>query len=213
MIPEMENNIPVSEVEKSVTLFVDQAGKIVINTDAELTAANDRLLSVKKHLKFVDEQLGPAKKKAYDSYQEIMGLIKKIKSPLEKLEQLIKAEMGRYIGEQEKKRREEAARLEKERLDKAASLEKAGDNAGAEVVLNLAIKAPQEVRKEAPKVDGRMFPKVWSAEVVDLRALCAAIAAGTVPLDAVVPNFTKLNGLARIAKDRLNIPGVKAVER
>ena len=148
MIPEMENSIPVSEVEKSVTLFVDQAGKIVINSSAELAEANDRLLALKKHLKFVDDQMYPAKKKTYESYQEILGLIKKIKSPLEKLELMIKAEMGRYIGEREKKQREEAARVERERLEKATILEKAGAHHLAKAVLDLAIQAPQEIRKE-----------------------------------------------------------------
>lgn len=205
-------NLNIQAIEKSVTTFVDSAGRMLITSDEQLTAANEKLLAIKKYIKSVDEQLDPARSKAYAAYQEILGLIKKIKSPLEKLEQAIKGEMGRYMSERDRQRREEAARLERERLEKAASLEKAGDQIGADAMLGMAMAAPVEVKAMAPKVDGRMFRKIWKAQVVDIRALCLAIGEGRVPSDAVIPNMPVLNRIAAQAKDRLNIPGVKAVE-
>lgn len=56
--------------------------------------------------------------------------------------------------------------------------------------------------------------KRWSAEVlgeVGFMFLVKAVAVGKVPLSLLLPNQTALNKLAGTFKDKLNIPGVKAV--
>lgn len=52
----------------------------------------------------------------------------------------------------------------------------------------------------------------WHAEVFDLLALVRAVADGTVPLAAVLPNPPYLDELAVRDKDALVIPGVRAVD-
>lgn len=52
----------------------------------------------------------------------------------------------------------------------------------------------------------------WHAEVVDLMALVRAVAAGSVPLAAVLPNASFLDDAAARDRESLEIPGVRAVE-
>lgn len=58
----------------------------------------------------------------------------------------------------------------------------------------------------APDVSTR---KVWYAEVIDLKALCKAVAEGAAAPESVEPNMPFLNTVARQMKERgSNIPGV-----
>jgi len=52
----------------------------------------------------------------------------------------------------------------------------------------------------------------WHAEVVDLMALVQAVADGTAPLAAVMPNADFLDDAAARDRESLKIPGVRAVE-
>ena len=74
--------------------------------------------------------------------------------------------------------------------------------------------APAPIVRVEPtiqKVSGIGSREAWSAQVTDMTELCKAVAEGKVGADAVCPNMPFLNGLARLHKDKLNIPGVKAV--
>lgn len=51
----------------------------------------------------------------------------------------------------------------------------------------------------------------WRAEVVDLRALVQAVAAGSAPLSALQPNQQFLDQEAVRERDTLALPGVRAV--
>ena len=50
----------------------------------------------------------------------------------------------------------------------------------------------------------------WRAEVIDLLALVRAVAAGTAPLAALLPNQEFLDQAATRDRDALALPGVKA---
>ncbi len=70
----------------------------------------------------------------------------------------------------------------------------------------------QPVRRSVP-TSGVSYAKEWYAEVNDIKALCAAVANGTAPEDAVSPNMVKLNAMATAMKSALKVPGVAARER
>lgn len=124
--------------------------------------------------------------------------------------------------EQERIRREEEARLrkiqqeEQERLAKEAEeAEQSGDHAAAEAIIQQAADLPPAVvhMPEAPKVAGVKKQTRWSAELVDIKALCAAVASGQVPAIAVEANMKFLNQQAVSLHEAFNIPGAKAVSR
>lgn len=125
-----------------------------------------------------------------------------------------------YQDEQERIRRAEEARIrelqrqEQERLAREAEeAERAGRKEEAEAIIQQAAEMPAAIvpPAPAPRVAGVATRTTWGAEVTDIKALCAAVAAGTVPPVAVQANMTFLRQQAVSLKEAFAIPGVKAV--
>jgi hypothetical protein len=130
--------------------------------------------------------------------------------------------MKTFEDEQERIRRAEQARLEEEArkaaeeaaLAQAVALEMNGHKAAAEAVIAVPVVAPAVyVPKTTPTGFGNATRRVWGAEVTDLMALVKAVAAGTVPIQAIEANSVFLNQQARALKSALQYPGVRAVEK
>ena len=64
---------------------------------------------------------------------------------------------------------------------------------------------------EPAKIDGVSFTTHHKANVVDMKALCAAVAAGTQPETLVMPNQRVLDKMATALGAELRIPGVEVV--
>jgi hypothetical protein len=119
----------------------------------------------------------------------------------------------------ERRKREEEERLarevaqkqaEEDALQRALELAAAGESEAADAVLEEeVIAAPVVIQAAAPKPTGSVARKTYSAEVVDLKALVAAVAAGTVPLMAILPNESFIGNQARAMKEAFSMPGVK----
>lgn len=124
-----------------------------------------------------------------------------------------------YQQEQERIRREaearaqEEARKERERLEaKAAKLAEKGKPEKAEAVAAAAAAVVSPILPTTTqRLSGISNRTTYSAQVTDLLLLVQAIAAGSVPLNAVIANTPFLNNQARAMKETLNYPGVKAV--
>jgi len=130
--------------------------------------------------------------------------------------------MKSFEDEQERIRRAEQARLEEDArkaaeeaaLAQAVALEQNGHKAAAEAVIAAPVVAPAVyVPKTTPTGFGNATRRVWGAEVTDLMALVKAVAAGTVPIQAIEENTVFLNQQARALKSALQYPGVRAVEK
>jgi hypothetical protein len=119
----------------------------------------------------------------------------------------------------ERRKREEEERLariaaekqaEEEAIQRAIELAAAGEEDAAEAVLEeTIIAAPVVIAASAPKPVGSVARESFKAEVTNLMELVKAVAAGTVPLMAVVANEQFLNNQARTFKESLSYPGVK----
>jgi hypothetical protein len=106
------------------------------------------------------------------------------------------------IGWQNKLRKKEQKKAER----RAKRFEKKGATDMAKDIRQEALAKPVMTNVEV------RVQKYWSAEVVDIQKLCAEIAAGRVPTDAVKINEPWLNAVARKMKQEdLGIPGVKGV--
>ena len=120
---------------------------------------------------------------------------------------------------QERRKREEEERqariaaekqAEEEALQRAIDLAAAGEDEAAEAVLEeTIIAAPVVIPASAPKPTGSVSRESYKAEVTNLMELVKAVAAGTVPLMAVVANESFINNQARTFKEALSYPGVK----
>jgi hypothetical protein len=131
------------------------------------------------------------------------------------------AEEARKQQEEENRREEERKLAEAALLEAEALKHQAQGNtetaeaykAEAENVISSPVDAPQV--KAAPVIPsgGPRAGSYWSAEVISLKMLCQAVAAGTVPEQAIMANTTFLNNQARALKKALNYPGVRPVEK
>lgn len=130
--------------------------------------------------------------------------------------------MKTFEDEQERIRRAEQARLEEEArkaaeeaaLAQAVALEMNGHKAAAEAVIAAPVVAPAVyVQKTTPTGFGNATRRTWGAEVTDLMALVKAVAAETVPIQAIEANTVFLGQQARALKSTLQYPGVRAVEK
>jgi hypothetical protein len=129
--------------------------------------------------------------------------------------------MKAWAQEEERKRLElerlaqERARKEAEdkALAEAAELEKAGFKEAAEQTLAAPPPPPQIVQPKAvPKGFGSAIKTTWKAQVTDMKAFVEAVAAGRIPMGAVLPNQVLLNDQARMLKKELTWPGVRVWE-
>ena len=71
----------------------------------------------------------------------------------------------------------------------------------------------ETAEKPEPKAAGISYRTTWSAQILDLRRLCMAIATGDVSVDLVTPDMKRLNAMARANREMMNVPGVKAVPK
>lgn len=74
--------------------------------------------------------------------------------------------------------------------------------------------AEQERIRKIPKMaGGPVYREVWAAEVVDIKALCLAVATGKASTECVIGNMVSLNRQAVALKGTMNVPGVKAYSK
>jgi len=129
---------------------------------------------------------------------------KEVSSPWDEAQTILRKAMTDYATAKEKAAREEALKLAA-----AAREELEKEQADATKVESLVSKA-QEIDESAPKVEGVSYRETWGVEVDDLTALCAAVVAGDVPEDLVMPNMKRLREMAKAQKKTFNIPGCHA---
>lgn len=115
-------------------------------------------------------------------------------------------------------REEELAREDAEAAARAAQEAEAqkfrdmGDEQTAREILEIEIPVVPPVIEPAKRPAGVSVPERWDARVSDLRALCAAIAKGDMPLNAVEASMPVLRGLARKVGQETTMHGVEFVK-
>jgi hypothetical protein len=121
--------------------------------------------------------------------------------------------------EEERRLQAEAqARAEALTLAAAADMEREANATGnaellqeAKDVLEQPIEAPVVVvQKMVPKVDGISYRDNWKAHpTVDIKALAAAVAAGTAPVAFLTANMTAINQYGRATQGTQAVPGIR----
>ena len=164
---------------------------------------DDVTTALKLHRSLVakrDAMLGPV-----GEQKKTLGI--GMKSFEDEQERIRLAEQSRLMAEA-RKVAEEAA------LAQAVILEQNGHKAAAEAVIAAPVVPPAVyVPKTTPTGFGNATRRTWGAEVTDMMALVKAVAAGTVPIQAIEANLVFLNQQARALKSAVQYPGVRAVEK
>ena len=193
-----------------------------------LAAAEARVIAAASEFNVAADDLKALKRQAADLEATRKSLVAPIdeartraqalfKPPLDylaKAEAIIKRKMLDYQAA-ERRLAEEAARREAERLRKleeakAVRAEKRGDTERAEDLRSEA----QDIfvpTRPATSVAGVSTREIWSAELTDIKALCAAVVSGAAPAELVQFNQTAGNRLATALKGSVSYPGVRFV--
>ena len=203
----------------STELVLRQAEALTITTNEEYQGAAQTLREIKSRAADLEGQRKRILLPFDEARKRIMDLFRPAQDNLARAESLLKRGILLWTLEQQRLQRvaeaaaTEIARKEVERLqkqadkalaaghiEKAAALEGAADNVAPAVV------APP------PKAHGTSTRTVYRAEVVDEVALVKAVAAGTVPAEALEVNTAYVNQAARLYKEGLNWPGVNVIK-
>lgn len=232
----MESATP--EIERltgAVTPWPDRARALVVEDQDGYERAAVLLREIKGLRSEIADTFGPIVAKALAAHREALAQRKRHEAPLELAERTIKTLMAGYVREEERKAREEAARLEREareeearrqaaereaeeqtRLAEAEELYAAGKNEEAMAVLDAPMPEPDPlpppppvVVTPPPRAAGISVRETWSAEVTDLVALVRAVADGKAPAAFLRADLPAINGWARATKGSAQVPGVR----
>jgi hypothetical protein len=166
------------------------------------------------------------KRKAEAARKALADERDRMEAPLVDAENVLKRSLLAWETKQEQARLEEERRLQAEAqaraealtLAAAAALETEANATGnaelrqeAEDILSQPIEAPVVVvQKMVPKVDGISYRDNWKAHpTIDIKALAAAVAAGTAPATFLTANMTAINQYGRATHGTHEIPGIR----
>lgn len=209
--------------EGTLALLGGSDVKISISNNDEYAAAADQLSRIKAASKSIEEQRKALTKPIDDEKKRVMDYVNPFTSALAKVENAYKVALIAYDDDQAKKRQLEEARIaeanrkEQEKLKaRAEKAEEGGKVEKAEALREQAattvFAVPAPPPTAAPlKVAGLSSRKVYTAEVINLKELVAAVAAGTVSIKAIQADNTFLNSMAAALKEEYAFPGTKLV--
>ncbi len=208
----------VASEEADITALVLSAEELRIATDDELQASSALLTSIKGRQKALSEirlsitkPMDAAKKRVMEVFQPAVERLGQAEATLKKAVLTYTQERARKLRD-EQAQLEVAAEREREHLRKEAELQrKAGHEVRAEASEQLAENLAAPATEAPVSTAGVHVRTTWRAEVVDMAALAKACADGSASLELIEPNMLALNVRAREQKERLAIPGVRAV--
>jgi len=210
-----------AEIEDEVNPVVAAAQSLVVNDATSYTQAMELGKACSARIKLVEDKLGPAKRKTYEAYQEVMRVMNSFTVPLAAAKKLLssrayawqKAEEDRKRKEAEEARRladeeAEAKRKAEEdaRLAAAERLSDAGMKEQAEEMLETPIVVEvEEVAAPAPsvKVQGASIRENWQFEIEDVTRI---------PRLYMTPDLVKIGKLVKALKGETNIDGVRVYD-
>jgi predicted phage tail protein len=219
----MENAEVMEYVEGQVSLaeeLVTQSANLVIHTKTEASGAAEWLKDVKRKAKELEDKRTSITKPINQSLKEINALFKKPSQLLGQIESNIKKSMLQWTKQEELRvrREQEAARKKAEAAQKraetwAAKAEERGDLERAEELREQAEEiVPDSVSEGVHKPEGIYTQRRWKAKVFNLQELVVAVANGDISSEALEPNLSFLDGLAKRLQGNVKIPGVQFYE-
>lgn len=181
-----------------------------IVTDSQYKMACDTLIQIDKMLKAWEEKIAPSIKTAHQLHKQLNDLKNELGAPLKKARiEILQPAILKWERAEEEKRRIEQERVNRElrrqeearRLELAAEMEKSGKAEEANAIIDEPIVNHEVVLPKTTKHDGIQYRTIYSAEVVDIKLLCKAVADGLAPAEYVAANLPVLNSLARNLKE------------
>lgn len=214
----------VTQLENETNALVANATELVIFSSEDNLLANEFLKKIMAGKKAITEYWRVPIDNANKVHKSLTVKLNEMIKPLVIGELRVKAKIGKYLTKereererQEREIREEVEKKEAIRLAEIAKKEKelkeAEDYLLPEQIAEEQKKIEEANKKEftptiiveaEAKPSGQVVKEYFSAEVVDFAKL---------PDQYKLANMPMLNGLARVSKESLSIPGVKVNKR
>lgn len=209
-------------VQRELIPLAERAKMIVVSNRDQHGEAQEYLAELAQLERRVIGLFQGPKTSAYVAHRDICATEKQLLTPIQDARRIVtraithyETEERRRAEEERRRKEEEARRREEERLlAEAAAAEASGDTDLAEQIIQEVETTPAPVIKAEPElaqVAGVVSQERWHAEVTDFSALVAYVASNPTFLNALEPNMTTLNALARSMRGNMRIPGVRAV--
>jgi DNA primase len=226
-----------TETALEVESYETAASMLVVSDAATYTEAAEWLLGIKALRAKIAEFFAPHIQRAYESHRALTAARSEQDAPLAEAERVIKAKLGAFAAEAERRRLAEVARLraeqeaaERKRRDEEAEALRqaaidqaaAGDTEAAAELVQTAeatVAAPvmvatPDVAPAVPKVAGLGLSKPWAnpvVEVFDLDALVRHCLEHPDHAAMVIhtPNLSLLKSTAKQLKEKFSVPGVR----
>jgi len=190
------------------------AKAVTITSPDQMQAVSDRLRAVKSLGRRIADFFAPMKKRAAEAHKEICQTEKGLLGPLDEAERLVKAAMLTYQREEDRKRQEEARRLqaeaderarkERERLAKQAAKLKTPELREQRLAQAAQVVAPVVLPSAPPpKPAGVVTRRRWTFRVTD---------AAQVPREFLMVDEQKLSKLAQALGPDAKVAGVEFYE-
>lgn len=209
----------------TATAYLQTAEGFVCDSDTALAEGGDFVVKLRRHKKRLDEE----RKKLVDPLNKVVKSINAGWKPsidgLDGVIKVVQRKLDDYVAAKrrlEMKRQAEEAEAarcaEKEAKAAAERMRSQGAEETAEAVEAQAAKAVEQASapvKVAPtrSEDATTSTRaVWKAEVVDIKALCAAIAAGRLPADIIAVRQSEIDDLARMVEQEQTKDGLRFFE-
>jgi len=219
---ELDTTIPNDIEEKMVnvlSMFSNQASAL-ITTQAEFDYTGEQLIKMKGEVKVVVEAKEKITKPLNTEKTRVIDEFRPFLETCDVIERISKANMATFMGEEDRKRREEEAdeaekaRKKQNRLmgrsEKAA--EKGHDEKAAELE-SQALSTSAAPVDQAPKTKGVSNRETWSGEITNKKEFVIAAATNSALLNCLDINQSNLNKLAGMMKEEFDFPGAKATSK
>ncbi len=213
--PETQADAALEIMQSKALSLIAKAEAVASRLDEKGWSPEDYLVAMtilglsKDGIKQAEELFKPIKRKYDEAKKVVLDQERSLIAKFEPAKRLIEAKIFEYRREQEKRQREEQARLaelarkeaEEAALQEALMAESMGYDDAVDQILEAPVYVPPPApRSIAPKVDGLGFQKNWKARVVNFEA---------VPDMYKEVNQVALNNLARSLKEKAKVPGVE----
>jgi len=210
-----------TEIEKEINPVIAAAQTLEVTDTVSYTQAMELGKACSARIKLVEEKLGPAKKKTYAAYQEVMRVMKSFIDPLQTAKKLISDRAYTWQKVEEERKRKEAEEARRLAEEKAAKKRKAEEDARIALAERIAkegmqeqaeeiLEAPvvvevEEVAPPAPKVtvQGASVRENWNFEIVD---------ESLIPREYMMPDTVKIRRVVKAMKKETKIAGVRVFD-
>jgi hypothetical protein len=195
------------------------ANAFVVDSNEKYREGSDILVEIGRKKAKVSALFDPIKKAMNGALAIVRGQESDLSGPVDRARATLEPKLIGWKRQQdeiaaaERRRLEDEARriAESKRKKEIESLKNEGMKEVAKDLARTPVVVPAVHVESVPKVEGVSTSKRYKAEVVDLMALVKAIAAGKQPLYLVEPVMPALNQIASRGKEKMDVPGVKAV--